>query len=91
VQCSKVNVPLVLYDLGARRRTVSETINEDLARKATAAGINISRTAKAAVAEALRTIEVDRIRAELQEAAALIDAYVAKYGYPFEDWANPSD
>ena len=38
-----------LYDVNARRKTVSITLNSDLVAKAAALGINISRTAEAAV------------------------------------------
>ena len=34
-----------LYDVNARRKTVSVTMNADLVAKASALGINISRTA----------------------------------------------
>ena len=39
-----------LYDLQARRKTVSVSLNADLVEKARAAGINISHTAEAALA-----------------------------------------
>ena len=38
-----------LYDVNARRKTVSVTLNADLVSKASALGINISRTAEAAL------------------------------------------
>ena len=42
-----------LYDAGARKRTVSLTLNADLYAKAKGAGINVSKVAEAALAQAL--------------------------------------
>lgn len=75
-----------LYDRDARRKTVSITINADLAAKASAAGINISRTAEAAVAQAFEELEKTRIREEIKEAVRFADEYVAKHGHPFPEW-----
>ena len=46
-----------LYDVNARRKTVSITLNADLVAKASALGINISRTAEAAVIQAFEAAE----------------------------------
>jgi antitoxin CcdA len=78
-----------LYDVNARRKTVSITLNSDLAAKASALGINISRTAEAALIQAFEAVEKERIRDEIRVAARIVDEYVALHGMPFEDWANP--
>ena len=75
-----------LYDPNARRKTISVTINSDLAVKATALGINLSRTAETAIAAAFTQLERERAKAELEEAVRITDEYVAKYGHPFEEW-----
>ncbi len=77
-----------LYDVNARRKTVSITLNSDLVAKAAALGINISRTAEAAIIQAFEAAEKAKIREEIREAARLTDEYVAIYGMPFDDWAN---
>jgi antitoxin CcdA len=77
-----------LFDPNARRKTVSITLNADLAAKAAEAGINLSRTAEEAIAKAFTEIERERIREELREAARFTSEYVAKHGHPFEDWAS---
>jgi post-segregation antitoxin (ccd killing protein) len=41
-----------LYDAGARKRTVSVTLNSDLHAKAKDAGISLSRVAEEAIAQA---------------------------------------
>jgi antitoxin CcdA len=77
-----------LYDTNARRKTVSVTMNADLVAKAAALGINISRTAEAAVIRAFEEAERARIREEIREATRMVDEYVALHGMPFDDWAN---
>ena len=72
-----------LYDVNARRKTVSITLNADLVAKASALGINISRTAEAAVIQAFETAEKAKIREEIREAVRITDALVAEYGLPF--------
>ncbi len=79
-----------LYDLNARRKTVSVTLNADLVAKASALGINISRTAEAAVIRAFEEAEKAKIRDEVREAMRMVDEYVAIHGMPFDDWANES-
>ena len=81
-----------LYDVNARRKTVSITLNSDLVAKASALGINISRTAEAALIQVFETAEKERIREEIREASRIVDEYVALHGMPFDDWANlPTD
>jgi antitoxin CcdA len=77
-----------LYDVNARRKTVSITLNADLVAKASALGINISRTAEAAVIKAFEEAEKAKIRVEIHEAIRMVDEYVALHGMPFDDWAN---
>jgi post-segregation antitoxin (ccd killing protein) len=77
-----------LYGVNARRKTVSVTLNSDLVAKASALGINISRTAETALIEAFEAVEKERIREEIREAARIVDEYVAIHGMPFDDWAN---
>ncbi len=77
-----------LYDPNARRKTVSVTLNSDLAAKAVAIGINLSRTAEEAIASEFVARERMRIRAELREAAEFTADYVARHGHPFADWAS---
>ena len=66
-----------LYDVNARRKTVSITLNADLVAKASALGINISRTAEAAVIQAFEAAERAKIREEIREATRMVDEYVA--------------
>lgn len=75
-----------LYDPNARRKTVSITLNSDLAEKASALGINLSRTAEAAIAEAFIEREREQIKAEIAEAVRITDELVAKHGHPFGEW-----
>jgi antitoxin CcdA len=74
---------LPLYDLNARRKTVSITLNADLVAKASALGINISRTAEAAVIKAFEEAEKANIREEIREASRITDELVARHGLPF--------
>ena len=54
-----------LYDAKSRRKTVSVTMNADLVARASALGINISRTADAAVIKAFEEAERANIREEI--------------------------
>lgn len=75
-----------LYDVNARRKTVSITLNADLAAKASALGINISRTAEAALVKAFEAAEVAKIREEIREATRITDDLVARHGLPFPEF-----
>jgi len=77
-----------LYDVNARRKTVSVTLNSDLVAKASALGINISRTAEAAIVAAFEAAEKAKIREEIREAVRLTDELVAKHGLPFPPFAG---
>jgi antitoxin CcdA len=72
----------VLFDPNARRKTVSLTINADLLEKVRAAGINASRTAEAALAEALNEHWRTQLRAEIAQDFRVLEAYIDKYGDP---------
>ncbi len=80
-----------LYDLAARRKTISITVNGDLVAKASAAGINLSRTAEEAIAKAFTDLERKLIAEELRDAVARVDAYVALHGRPFDDWTGETE
>ncbi len=69
-----------LYDAAARRRTVSLTLNADLCAKAKEAGINLSRVAEAALAQALLLRMTERMRTEIQRDLAAHDAFVEQHG-----------
>ncbi len=75
-----------LYDVNARRKTVSISVNADLAARAVACGINLSRTAEAAIAQAFTDQERQRIGTELREAARFTADYVIRHGHPFAGW-----
>ena len=72
-----------LYDVNARRKTVSITLNSDLVAKASALGINISRTAENAIIQTFEAAEKARIREELLQAARITDELVRQHGIPF--------
>lgn len=71
-----------LFDTGARRRTVSLTVNGDLVDKAKAAGINVSRTAEAALAEALKAWRQKQVRDEIARDLRAMEDYVDQHGNP---------
>ncbi|HVP39653.1 MAG TPA: type II toxin-antitoxin system CcdA family antitoxin [Candidatus Saccharimonadales bacterium] len=71
-----------LFDRSARKRTVSLTVNADLYAKARAAGINASRVAEAALAQALAAHQAERLRAEIRQDIDVLARYVAEHGDP---------
>jgi antitoxin CcdA len=75
-----------LFDPGARRKTVSLTINADLLDKVKQAGINASRTAEAALAEALKERRREQLRKEFAQDLRTWEDYVDKHGDPNDDW-----
>jgi post-segregation antitoxin (ccd killing protein) len=81
-------VPLPPYDPNARRKTISVTINADLAAKAVPAGINLARTAEAAIPVAFTELERGRVKADIAVAVRITDAYVAQHGHPSSDWLS---
>ncbi|MFI5030677.1 MAG: type II toxin-antitoxin system CcdA family antitoxin [Reyranellales bacterium] len=72
------------YDISARKRTVSVTLNEDLYAKAKAEGINASQVAEAALADALALRLAEKVRSEIEQDMAAYNAYVEKHGSPAE-------
>src|SRR5690242_9923909 len=77
-----------LYDVNARRKTVRVTLNYDLSVNASALGINISRTAEAAIIKAFEEAEKAKIHEEMREAARFTDEMVAKFGLPFPEFGQ---
>lgn len=68
------------YDRNAVRRTVSLTLNGDLYAKAKEAGLNVSRVAETALAQALAEQAAMALREELRRDMAAIEAYEAEHG-----------
>jgi len=68
------------YDTGARKRTVSLTLNADLYAKAKGAGINLSKVAEEALARALAQRLAEQARAEIRQDLAAFSAFVAAHG-----------
>ncbi len=82
------------YDPRARKRTVSLTLNGDLYAKARAAGMNVSRIAEAALAEALKMHEKEKLREEIRQDMRALAAYIEKHGDPvaeLRDMFDPPD
>jgi post-segregation antitoxin (ccd killing protein) len=86
---------IALFDAAARKRTVSLTINSDLYAKTKAAGINASRVAEEALADALRTRQAEMLRDEIRRDQLALARYVAEHGDPVtelrEMFEPPSD
>lgn len=68
------------YDTVARKRTVSLTLNADLYAKAKGAGINLSKVAEAALAQALAQHLAEQARAEIRQDLAALSAFVEAHG-----------
>ena len=75
-----------LYNRDARRKPVRVRLNKGRLGEATAAGINISRTAEEAPAMVYEETEKARIRQEIREAVRITDEMVRKHGHPFPEW-----
>jgi len=71
-----------LFDLNAKKRTVSLTLNADLYVKAKAEGINASQVAEEALAQALKARLVQKVRVEIEQDMAAYTAYIEKHGSP---------
>jgi post-segregation antitoxin (ccd killing protein) len=69
-----------LYDAGARKRTVSLTLNEDLYARAKGAGINLSKVAEEALAHALAQRLAEQVRADIRRDLGALDAFVEAHG-----------
>jgi post-segregation antitoxin (ccd killing protein) len=68
------------YDAGARKRTVSLTLNSDLYAKAKGAGINLSKVAEEALAQALARHLAERARADICQDLGALKAFVESHG-----------
>lgn len=82
-----------LFDVAARKRTVSLTINADLYAKSRAAGINASRVAEEALAAALRARQAKLLRDEIRRDQEALAQYVDEHGDPaaeLRDMLEPS-
>jgi len=73
-----------VFDQNAKKRTVSLTVNSDLYAKAKAEGINASQVAEEALAQALKTRLVAKVRAEIEKDMAAYNTYIEKHGSPAE-------
>jgi post-segregation antitoxin (ccd killing protein) len=69
-----------LYDAGARKRTVSLTLNADLYAKAKDVGINLSKVAEEAFANALAQHLAEQVRADIRRDLGALDAFVEAHG-----------
>jgi post-segregation antitoxin (ccd killing protein) len=68
------------YDTGARKRTVSLTLNADLYAKAKGAGINLSKVAEEALAQALAQRLAEQARADIRQDLEALNAFVEAHG-----------
>jgi post-segregation antitoxin (ccd killing protein) len=73
-----------VFDPGAKKRTVSLTLNADLYVKAKAEGINASQVAEEALAQALKARLLEKARAEIEKDMAALNAYIEEHGSPAE-------
>lgn len=69
-----------LFNPGARRSTVSLTLNSDLYAKARQAGINVSRVAEQSLAQAYTEYRAAVLQRELEQDRKSIDEYVRDAG-----------
>ena len=69
-----------IYDAGARKRTVSLTLNSDLYAKAKGAGINLSKVAEEARAHALAERLAEQVRADIRQDLGALNAFVETHG-----------
>ena len=68
------------YDPGARKRTVSLTLNSDLYAKAKSAGINLSKVAEQALAHELAKRLAEQIEADIRQDLGALNAFVEVHG-----------
>jgi post-segregation antitoxin (ccd killing protein) len=64
------------YDVGARKRTVSLSLNADLYAKARCAGINLSKVAEQALAHRL----VEQAKADIHQDLSTLNAFIEEHG-----------
>jgi post-segregation antitoxin (ccd killing protein) len=82
------------YDVAARKRTVSLTLNSDLYAKVRSAGMNASRIAEAALVQALKAREAEVLRVEIRQDMKALADYIAEHGDPAAELRamfDPSD
>lgn len=68
------------FDPRARKRTVSLTLNADLYDKAKGSGINLSKIAEEALAQALTQRLAEQAKAEIERDLRALDAFVEANG-----------
>ena len=68
------------YDPGARKRTVSLTLNADLYAKAKSAGINLSKVAEQALAHEFAKRLAEQIEADIRQDLGALNAFVEVHG-----------
>jgi post-segregation antitoxin (ccd killing protein) len=68
------------YDSGARKRTVSLTVNADLYTKAKGEGINLSKVAEEALAQALAQRLAEQARADIRQDLSALHTFVEAHG-----------
>ena len=68
------------YDPGARKRTVSLTLNADLYAKAKSAGINLSKVAEQALAHELAKRLAEQTEADIRQDLDALNAFVEVHG-----------
>jgi post-segregation antitoxin (ccd killing protein) len=69
-----------IYDVSARKRTVSLTFNSDLHARAKAAGINLSKGAERAVAQVLTQRLAEQAKSEVRQDLDALEAFVEAHG-----------
>jgi post-segregation antitoxin (ccd killing protein) len=69
-----------LYNVGARKRTVSLTLNADLYAKAKGAKINLSKVAEEALAQALAQRLAEQVRADIRQDLCALNTFVEAHG-----------
>jgi len=68
------------YDAKASKQTVSITLNSDLYGKAKALGVNASKVAEEAIADAYAALKREKLKLEIAQDLAVTEAYVEKHG-----------
>lgn len=71
-----------LYDVSAAKRKINMTANDDLIKRAKAAGINISKALERALENALAQHAREKWIRENKEALEETNDYVKRYGLP---------
>jgi post-segregation antitoxin (ccd killing protein) len=71
---------MIVNDAKTAKRPVNVTISSDLVAKAREAGLNLSALAEEALAAALARLARARFEAEIAQACAAHERYLAEYG-----------